>query len=211
MAGRALAFEFGFDQPASAREVPGSSSRAGQVVPMSDLDAEPKFGLDSGEGLRKYMLREFKLGRMTAEAVCTLSFHACRAGATGVYDLALDPASHKQAEHLRHAIHMRSNESFYNASIPMWNKWNQERDMYKFPMYLPHEAFAKNYARDPAAFDPAQNDGAFLPPSYVDHELYLSKGALACPIGYFPMPCLTPIATRFSPSIGAASSPASGS
>ena len=109
MAGRALAYEFGFDKLSD--EIAGSSS---SVVPLHDDRDEPmpllddttcKHGSDGGDGLRTYLLREFKCGRLSSEAVCSLAWHASRAGAANVADLGLDPKSRKQAEHLRKAMH----------------------------------------------------------------------------------------------------------
>jgi len=158
-------------------------------VPMGSatgMDKDPpKFEADGGEGLRAYMLRQWKRGKISSEAVCSMSWHATRAGATGVADLALNPKLTKQAEHLRKALHVRAKDSFYLSRVPMWDKVDECRKMFDFPMYLPHDAFGKNIARDPKAFDPAMNDNAFLPPSYFDHPLYLTKGANACPVGYF--------------------------
>ena len=192
MAGRAAALEYGFlGAEAGLGRGRGGGRRGrggGRGLITSEpvlADEPPKFGLDGGDGLRRYLLREFELGRLTSEAVCTLSWHASRAGAARVADLGLDPKSHKQAEHLRKAMDVRSPESFYTAKIPLWNKVDEERMLHDFPMYLPHEAFGKSFARDPKAFDPAENDGLYIPPSFFSHEVYESKGAKACPIGYF--------------------------
>ena len=145
----------------------------------------PKFGSDDGQGLREHMIKEWKYGRMTSEAVCTLSWHISRAGGSGVADLALNPKLTKQAEHLRKALEVKSKDSFYLARIPLWDKADEDRKYFDFPMYLPHEAFGKNFNRSPESFDPALNDESFLPRSYFTHELYLSKKGKACPIGYF--------------------------
>ena len=145
----------------------------------------PKFGSDDGQGLREHMIKEWKYGRMTSEAVCTLSWHISRAGGSGVADLALNPKLTKQAEHLRKALEVKSKDSFYLARIPLWDKADEDRKYFDFPMYLPHDAFGKNFNRSPESFDPALNDESFLPRSYFTHELYLSKKGKACPIGYF--------------------------
>ena len=78
---------------------------------------------------------------MSAKAVCDIAWHSSKAGAANVLDLALDPSSHHQADHLRACINARSAESFFFADVPMWDKLKQERTLVSFPLNLPHECF----------------------------------------------------------------------
>ena len=175
-------------------DAPGSSSQ--MVVPPPpapyqdpDAHATPCGPGDGGAGLRGYLLKQYKAGKLPAEAVCTLSYHAVRAGATNVADLALDPKSRKQAEHLRKVIEARSLQSFYVAQVPMWVEDEgtgfEGRKMVDFPMNLPHECFAKQFAQCPTDWDPSTHDGSRLSPQFYDHPVYESKGPKACPVGYF--------------------------
>ena len=173
MSARAAALAHGFLGPRSG---PGSAA------PPLDV---PVTGTDDGQGLRDYVLKEFKYGRMTSEAVCTFAWHATRAGALGIADFALNPKSHHQAEFLRSRMHARAKESFYLAKVPVWNQRDQQREVMEFPMNLPHEAFAKAFPKDPAAFDPEQHDGSRLPRLYYEHEVYKNKQGKASPVGYF--------------------------
>eukprot|EP00959_Pyramimonas_sp_CCMP1952_P327652 6859395-Pyramimonas_sp.AAC.1 len=67
-------------------------------------EAEERVLFDAGAGLRSHVLGLYKRGEMSAAAVCALCYHACNAGARGVGDLALHPASTHAAEHLRAAV-----------------------------------------------------------------------------------------------------------
>eukprot|EP00969_Alexandrium_andersonii_P355632 15444841-Alexandrium_andersonii.AAC.1 len=105
MAGKAAAIlqSLRGDGPAS------SSARApGQGEPEND----------GGVGLRKYLLGEYKSGRLSAKALCTVAWHASRAGAIGVEDLTCNPNATHQAEHVRAAIHARTKDSFYHIKLP---------------------------------------------------------------------------------------------
>lgn len=56
---------------------------------------------------------QFKAGKMPATGVAQLAWHATRAGATGVADIAFDPRiAHQHAELLARAINTRAAGTF---------------------------------------------------------------------------------------------------
>eukprot|EP00959_Pyramimonas_sp_CCMP1952_P225655 4718756-Pyramimonas_sp.AAC.1 len=91
---------------------------------------------------------------MSAVVVASISFHATAAGAKGVCDLAVDPSSVHQAEHMRSAVSARSADAFNWFDIPMWNQLTDSREIVRFPVNLPRDQFARSYEDDPASFDP---------------------------------------------------------
>eukprot|EP00969_Alexandrium_andersonii_P374177 15485600-Alexandrium_andersonii.AAC.1 len=83
MAGRAAAFHVGQGAASSSSPGPPTKSRL-----------EP----DGGVGLRKYLLQQYHQGKLSAYALCTTAFHATKAGAANMEDLAMDPTGSHQAE-----------------------------------------------------------------------------------------------------------------
>ena len=143
-------------------------------------------GRDDGAGLRKYLLQQYKVGKMSATAVAQIAWHATRAGAVGVADLAFDPQiSHKHAELLAQAISTRAAATFYDAGVPLWSHAEEYRFVSSFPMNLPHEEFARQHASNPTDFQIANQEDPQVPPTYFEHPVYKEKGAQACPVGYF--------------------------
>ena len=71
------------------------------------------------------------------------------------------------------------------AQIPMWDHTEECRAFVEFPMDLPHEAFARQHAHDPAAFIVQPVQHADLPPNFFAHPVYIANGDMTCPIGYF--------------------------
>ena len=147
---------------------------------------------DGGRGLRKHLLSRYKKGKLTAQALCTTAYHAVRGGAQGIEDLALDPASHHHAEHLRMAIEARSLDQFYFADIPMHNHENESRELIPFPLSLPHEEFAREFALKPHEFMISEQTSPQLPPTWNSNIIVEENGAdRVCPLGYFQMRCHT--------------------
>ena len=140
---------------------------------------------DAGEGLRSYLLHQYKVGKLSSEAVCTLAYHAKRAGATNVADLACNPSLRNQAEHLRKAIGARAERLFYEADVSMWDRVEEVRRLVKFPMCLPHEEFARCYSRNPDDYDLSKHPEVDLPPNFSRHEVVQAHKDRACPVGYF--------------------------
>ena len=133
-----------------------------------------------------YLLKQYKAGKMPATGVAQLAWHATRAGAVGVADLAFDPQiSHKHAELLAKAIDTRAASTFYHAGVPLWSHAEERRFISTFPMNLPHEEFARQYASTPTEFHIAEQADPQVPPMYFEHPVYAQKGAQACPVGYF--------------------------
>ena len=142
-------------------------------------------GADDGEGLRRHLLQRYKLGKMTAASLCTIAWHATRAGAKGVDDLASPPDSTNHAEFLRSAINARQAKTFYFAKVPLWDQEKEERCLFPFPMALPHEEFARLYPSSPGDYDVMAVEQWDLPLTYMEHQVYMDKGSLAVPLGYF--------------------------
>ena len=63
---------------------------------------------------------QYKSGKMPATTVAQVAWHATRAGAAGVADLAFDPKiAHRHAELLARAIDTRAASTFYHAPVPL--------------------------------------------------------------------------------------------
>eukprot|EP00969_Alexandrium_andersonii_P300533 13286691-Alexandrium_andersonii.AAC.1 len=140
---------------------------------------------DGGQGLRSFLLDQFKSGRMSATTVCTLAWHATAGGATNVADLAHDPASSHQAEVLMRAIGARAASTFFYTDIPLWDHIEEQRVVERFPFDLPHEHFATLFAQKPSDFKVELLDDPYLPEAYRDHAVTTGKGSKACPVGLF--------------------------
>jgi hypothetical protein len=67
----------------------------------------------------------------------------------------------------------------------MWDKDSESRYLSDFPLFLPHEAFAKYASEKPEEFTVALFDPSMLPPTYHQHPVTQAKGQLSVPIGYF--------------------------
>ena len=140
---------------------------------------------DGGRAFRDRLLRQYKSGAKTAEAVCSEAWDSKIAGAVGVEDLALDPKSHHQADHLRNAIGARAASSFYRGKVPVWDHSTEERVVVDFPVNLAHEQFAHSYLLDPSSFDITTMPEAERPPTYMRHDVRKKNGDKAWPMGYF--------------------------
>ena len=148
--------------------------------------SRPPASSDDGEGLRKYILNEYKRGEISAKAACAIAYHATKGGCVGVADLAVDPNQPGRhfADHLVRAVGARAASSFYTAEIPMWDHEKQQRRMTAFPVNFPHEQFAAAYKERPSDFDVA-NSEADLPPLYHTHPVTKKFKEKSVPIGYF--------------------------
>ena len=123
-----------------------SAAVADALVNHSDAASAPAatgVPLGSGAGLRKYLIQQYKYGKMPAVTVCTIAHFATQAGALGVADLALEPSSQHHAEKLRRALEARSKDTFYIAPVPFMDHETSARKMFPFPICLPHEEFAR--------------------------------------------------------------------
>ena len=142
---------------------------------------------DGGRGLRSYLLSQYKSGAFTAKDICVLSWHCVQAGADGVSDLALDPnaSSGNFAKHIKKALHVRAESTFFTAKIPMWDHGTQTRYLCDFPFNLPHDIFMAEFEKKPATFDINNYDLANLPPQFYDHEVVKEFGPKVVPLGYF--------------------------
>ena len=108
-------------------------------------DPAPQQEPDGGASFRAYLIHQYKTGTWTAKAVCVTAWHAARAGAQGISDIALSPQSQHHAEHLRTVLGERADNNFLMAQVPMWNKHTESRQLVDFPMDVPHERFARLY------------------------------------------------------------------
>ena len=188
------------DRVAPLPDAPAVTAAAAAAVAAP---SQFRAGQDGGAGLRRFLVQQWKRGKLPAEDVCTMAWHATRAGGSGVADLAVDPKYRHQAEHLVKALQVRTPDCFYMVDLPLWDHEEEVRKVWPFPMSLPHEEFARGYAACPGDFDVEGADDLQLPPSYFDHPCYRDHGAAAVPIGYFPMRYRTRRKTASSPFIGA--------
>ncbi len=67
----------------------------------------------------------------------------------------------------------------------MYDKITEQRYLADFPLDLPHESFARNFENSPDEFDISKFDPKMFPPTFADHAVVKTKGALAFPIGFF--------------------------
>ena len=132
----------------------GSSPMYETAAPPQELQHDK--GADEGIGLRSFLLDRYKRGKLPASTLSTLCWHATRAGAANVADLACSPSQSEKhaADHVRRAIAVRAKNTFYIAQAPM--KCNEEagvqRLLCEFPMNLPHVDFARQYKEAPDQF-----------------------------------------------------------
>ena len=98
-------------------------------------------------------------------------------------------------------MEVRARETFYVAQVPMWDRTEEKcathsspyatlphpasqpsrpfprarieeiRSIVEFPMDLPHEAFARQHAANPAAFVVQPSHRTSLPPNFFSHEV----------------------------------------
>ena len=155
-------------------------------VPQAKRPRAAPTGNDGGAGLRRHLTDRYKHGKLTARSLSTIAWHACRAGATGIEDLALDPSSSNAATHVRRALGARAKSTFYWFDLPLWDHKEEERMLFSFPICLPHEEFASLYKLSPSDFHVEECEDVFdLPPQYYTHEVYRENLHMACPLGYF--------------------------
>ena len=165
----------------------GSSPMYTTAAPPQELQHDK--GADEGIGLRSFLLDRYKRGKLPASTLSTLCWHATRAGAANVADLACSPSQSEQhaADHVRRAIAVRAKSTFYIAQVPM--KSDEEpgvqRLLCEFPMNLPHADFARQYNKAPDQFKIALHGDIRVPPSYSRHPVALAKADMACPVGLF--------------------------
>ncbi len=141
---------------------------------------------DGGVGLRKFILSKYKRGQISARDVCGIAFWSTRAGASGVEDLAKDP----RLEHggtfttkVLSATGARA-KSFFTCKVPLWNHRTQSRTTdLDFPFHLPHDIFADLYKSTPQVF--GTTDIEQLPPSWLQHDVYVEHLDKAVPISYY--------------------------
>ena len=138
---------------AALRQIASVSAGADVLGYGCPLDPDPGDEPDDGVGFRAFLISQYKSGAWPAKAVCVTAWHAMRAGAHGVSDLALDPSSTHHAEHLREALGERRNSQWFRAKIPMWNKVREAKEIIDFPMNLPHDRFSQLYLEDPNQFN----------------------------------------------------------
>ena len=174
--------------------IPGSSSNRpidqphGVGAVASLLQDQPRMGSDEGKGLRGFLLDRYKRGTLPASTLAALCWHATRAGAANVADLASSPSdSEHAADHVRRAIAARAKDTFYVAKIPMKcsDEVGEQRRLVDFPMNLPHEDFARQYKEDAGQFQISLHGQFRVPPSYSLHPVVVGKGDMACPVGLF--------------------------
>ena len=72
------------------------------------------------------------------------------------------------------------NDYVYNIrNVPLWNWSANKRVLAVVPIMLPSERIDREYARDPASFDPAKQDPSnILTPHVVNHPICKEQGPL---------------------------------
>ena len=138
-----------------------------------------------GNGLRKYLLSQYKAGHLNARQLASTCYWSTHGGCFGVADLALHPDIDHAAEHVRAALDVRSLESFYVVDMPVWDHENQVRTHVKFPFNLPHEQVAASFLEDPRQWDPINFDADALPPEFSDHSVVRDGDVRVFPVGYY--------------------------
>ncbi len=142
---------------------------------------------DGGAGLRKFILSQYKRGKITARDVCGIAFWSTRAGASGVSDLSKDPRLDQGGaftQKVLSAINARSKSSFYTCKVPLWCHQTQSRTTtLDFPFHLPHEIFAELYTSTPDIFEVLELED--LPPTWAEHDVHLEHQGKAVPVSFY--------------------------
>ena len=100
---------------------------------------------------RDDLLDRLACGRIGWLDLTTIAWHATRAGAVGVEDLALDPSAKgsNQARRARFRLGLGDLDALlYKVHIPMWDTRTSTRTMGLFIMKLPHETIAEDFVKN---------------------------------------------------------------
>ena len=122
-----------------------TSSNAAAAANREDPDlrhARAEHGME----LRQLLLEKFCIEGMSGAEVATIAYYATRAGASGVADLALAPASatkngHAHVKNHAGAIYPEVDLTF--VQVPMFTKREARRTVESVPLFLPSKAFEK--------------------------------------------------------------------
>lgn len=137
-------------------------------------------------GLADFLIGRYMRGKMTAVDVCTISYWAAAAGATGfVTELAQAPGSGHFSRHLRTVLRLKEHDQKQIIlKVPGFDKHEFERAEFRVPAIPLHEAIQAEVKNNPALLtELAEKVRANeLPPSYTDHPVVVASGQTALPI-----------------------------
>ena len=163
-----------WDDPAPPEGEP-HQGRGGPPPPPEEADDEEREEqrAEAGVCLAELLLELHVEGRLTAKAVCGISYWAAKAGARGpVKDLAFRPnapSGHFQ-RHLDHIAGLRGSHSdFVTLQVPGHSKHSCDRAVHEVRVLAPHECLHKEVAEDPSILEkvvPAE-----WPPSFRSHPV----------------------------------------
>ena len=140
---------------------------------------------------RHDLVDRFAVGKLDAVDLATIAWKAKKAGAGGVSDLAVDPdiKGENHARKVRTALNLNAveDEVLYACQIPVWDATTASRKVASMPVKLPHEALARDFYNNRAAYIRARSDPDNIEvPSFLRHPIVQEHGADSCwPCGYY--------------------------
>ena len=165
----------GFDECDLDALVAGTYDADGNLRTPSRTEGE--------EGLSSYLVDRWMKGHAIAREVCTISYWASAAGATGfVRTLAFRPDAPTGhfARHLKTVLRIdHVARGHMRIAVPAFNKAAFSRDTLSLPVVPVFEALARELEEDPGMQDRLQDmvDQESLPPLVTEHCLFkASKG-----------------------------------
>ena len=138
-------------------------------------------------GLAEYLVDKWMRGQMTATDVCTISFWATAAGATGkVNELASPPSATKHhSRHLKTILKMDKHVSQQmTLHLPGKSKHSPDRSLLMTSVLPPHEALYREIREHPEIFDQLAEKRANgeLPRMYTQHGIAEASQHTAVPL-----------------------------
>ena len=167
----------------------GASVEASDVIVIDDADDSVQLALlvsepeaaDSGElKYRKFLFREWALGRLSDKALCDHAFYSTGAEARGVTDLAVNPGTkgynHKRVISAALEDFWHPDEWLYHVNdVPTWSPNLNRRVKRTVPIRLPLEALDQAFVAEPI-LRTVKLDPSDITPHMRQHPLALEHG-----------------------------------
>ena len=130
----------------------------------------------AAQEFRRDLVSRFATGKLEAIDLCTLAWRSTKAGARGVEDLAVDPnqKGDNHAKVVRKALGLDkvSDAALYELHVPLYDAATGKRTVRPLPVKLPHEALARDFMNNSAAYWKARSDhDNIMVPGFVEHPL----------------------------------------
>ena len=142
-----------------------------------------------GHRFRRHLLAEWRAGRQTAKAVCTIAGLARRAGACGIEDIAIDPdrLGRNHARRLKEAMGFSADAKLYYAQVPVWDSTTSTRVETPIPFDLPFIRFHQDYQAHPQHYKAIESEGSVdYTGNFRNHAVVQEHGEARCfPVGLY--------------------------